>query len=57
MLEKVKDIPPEILIVNENRKQWLRNHPDFGAFLEQKIRNRKLEKNNVKCNYRYHHET
>lgn len=36
MLEKVKDIPPEILIVNGNRKQWLRNHPDFGGFLEQK---------------------
>lgn len=36
MLEKVKDIPPEILIVNGNRKQWLRNHSDFGAFLEQK---------------------
>ncbi|CAJ1225539.1 hypothetical protein LLWA12L8_FAMOGCFE_02188 [Lactococcus lactis] len=33
MLEKVKDIPPKILLVNSNRKQWLQNHPDFGAFL------------------------
>lgn len=36
MLKKVKDIPPEILIVNGNRRQWLQNHPDFGVFLNNK---------------------
>ncbi|MGF7496203.1 hypothetical protein ABUK63_09485 [Lactococcus lactis] len=33
MFIKVKDIPPKILIINGNRKQWLQNPPDFGAFL------------------------
>lgn len=33
MFIKVKDIPPKILIINGNRKQWLQNRPDFGAFL------------------------
>ena len=33
MFIKVKDIPPKILIINGNRKQWLQNDPDFGAFL------------------------
>lgn len=33
MLEKVKDIPPEILTFKSDQKQWLRNHTDFGAFL------------------------
>lgn len=38
MLEKVKDIPPEILMVKGNRKQWLRNRTDRGAFTEYKIK-------------------
>ncbi|MDO6178216.1 hypothetical protein [Lactococcus lactis] len=38
MLEKVKDIPPKILLINGNRKQMLQNHPDFGAFLDKKIK-------------------
>ncbi|MFR4203693.1 MAG: hypothetical protein ACLT12_03525 [Lactococcus lactis] len=38
MLEKVKDIPPKILIVNGSHKQWLQNHPDFGAFLNKTIK-------------------
>ncbi|ARD94544.1 hypothetical protein [Lactococcus lactis] len=38
MFIKVKDIPPEILIINGNRKQWLQNHPDFGAFLDKKTK-------------------
>ena len=45
MLEKVKDIPPKILIINGSQKQWLRNHPDFGAFLEEKV---EIENSQVK---------
>lgn len=38
MFIKVKDIPPKILIMNGNRKQWLQNHPDFGAFFNYRKR-------------------
>lgn len=46
MLEKVKDIPPEVVMVNGNRKQSLRNRTDSGAFTEDKIKE-KMEKINV----------